>query len=468
MLAAEVPMTSTAHHGYGAGDDLQQPLSVAFLPLLGSLIFTGAAVLAICGLPRANSLTWAGVFGYAICYVLIAHSITMWAVCRGFRAQLDASAGPLIIGLWMAVAWLPLLWILVQEHSAWVAAVPPLIAGHGVVFLRRWLGTAELPDEPETRSLFAMREEPSLLSVVAAPALSALAFQAGIVLVILDQPFTAGLLMAAGAVYPVWRFPMRMKVSTGARRRSVAIGSFDVLLLTSIALIPFLRSVVLMGGLGGLLPHVAASGAAPAMKGAVEKPAASDYSGIILFVPAKPKEKLVPPPPMQHTALLGAHAKPLVIPFDGAYWYFKVPDPRPKPDARVVKGDPIKANVHSTDFRPLAMEAHQMLGSPIRMDCCTSMRVSIRNGDNRIGAIHVELILKEKGRSQSLGTEVLRSSVATQIPLDRAPVDETLSFPIPASVKAKKFDEIAVVIKAARERSRAGAKLAVQEFTLVP
>jgi hypothetical protein len=259
-----------------------------------------------------------------------------------------------------------------------------------------------------------------------------------------------------------------MQVTAGARRRSVAIGSFDVLLLTSIALIPFLRSVILMGGLGGLLPHVAATAHLPAMKGVIEKPAASDYSGIILFVPTKPKEKLVPPPLTQHTALLGAHAKPMVIPFDGAYWYFKWPDLRPKRDARVVKGDPIKANVHSTDFRILAMEAHQMLGSPIRMDCCSTMKVSIRNGDNRVGAINVELVLKDKGKPQSLGTEVLRSSVAAQIALDRAPVDETLSFPVPASMKGKKFDEIAVVIKAARERSRAGAKLAVQEFTLVP
>jgi hypothetical protein len=465
-------MTSTANNDYGVNEDRHQPLSTAFLPLLGSLLFTGAAVLAICGLPKTNSLTWTGVFGYAICYVLIAllaHSITMWAVCRGFRSQLDASAGPLIVSLWMAVAWLPLLWILVQEHSSWVAGVPPLITAHGVLFLRRWLGSSiEVHEQPTPKGLFEIREEPSLVSVVAAPASAAIALQMAILLLVLGHPRLSGLLMAAGTIYPAWRFPIRMQVTTRARRRGIAIGSFDVLLLTSIALIPFLRSVLLTGGLGGLFPHIAAPPSLSMPKGGFELPPLTDYSGIILFVPARPKEKLIPPPHAAPAELLGAHTKPLVIPFDGAYWYFKVPDLRPKADARVVKGDPIKANVHSTDFRPLAMEAHQMLGSSIRLDCCTAMKVSIRNGDNRIGQIDVELILKDKGKSQSLGTDFLRSSVPTQIPLDRAPVDETLTFQVPASLKGRKFDEIAVVIKASRERSRAGAKLAVQQFVLVP
>jgi len=107
------------------GDGAEQPLTSAIVPLAGSIVFTGVAVLSICGLPRTHSLTWFGVFGYAVCYVLIAllaHSIAMWAVCRGFQSQLEVSAGPLIVGLWMAVAWLPLLWLLIQEQSAWSRA----------------------------------------------------------------------------------------------------------------------------------------------------------------------------------------------------------------------------------------------------------------------------------------------------------------------------------------------------------
>jgi hypothetical protein len=452
------------------GGGVEHPLSSAALPLAGSLLFTGVAVLSICGLPRTHSLTWFGVFGYAICYVLIAllaHSIAMWAVCRGFQAQLEVSAGPLIVGLWMAVAWLPLLWLLVQEESAWVAGVPPLIFGHGVVFLRRWLGSRDVPEEVAARGLFEVREEPSLLRTVAPAALVAIAVQVGVVLVALGHPLAAGMLLAAGTVYPVWKLPIKMRVTAGARRRSVAIGTADVVLLTAIALIPFLRSVVLLGGLGGLLPHVAHGASAPVLKTGVERQAGSDYSGIILFVPAKPKDKLlVPTPP--HTAMLGALAKPRVIPFDGVYWYFKARDLSPKHDAHIVKGDPLTANVHSTDFSPLTMEAHQMLGSPLRMDCCSAIRVSIRNGDNRVGKISVAVVLKQKDNSQLLGVQALKSSVVPGIALDRPPVDEVLTFAIPASARGKQFDEIAVVIQGASERSRAGAKVSIQEFTLVP
>ena len=58
------------------------------------------------------------------------------------------------------------------------------------------------------------------------------------------------------------------------------------------------------------------------------------YSGVILMLPLKPPHELVPPVRADELHLAGALAKPIVIPFDGAYWYFKRPDARPKPDAR--------------------------------------------------------------------------------------------------------------------------------------
>jgi hypothetical protein len=98
-------MTSAAtNHALSEGTD--QPLRSAVVPLVGSLVFTGVAVLSICGLPRTHTLTWFGVFGYAVCYVLIAllaHAIAMWAVCRGLQDRMEVSTGPLIVGLWMVI-----------------------------------------------------------------------------------------------------------------------------------------------------------------------------------------------------------------------------------------------------------------------------------------------------------------------------------------------------------------------------
>jgi hypothetical protein len=162
----------------------------------------------------------------------------------------------------------------------------------------------------------------------------------------------------------------------------------------------------------------------------------------------------------------------MIIPFDGAYWYFKRPDQRPKADAPTVHGDPTKANIRSTDFQPLSMEAHQYLGSPIQMDCCNALRLAIQNADDRPGSIFIEILLKDttskESSTQSLGSLVVPSSEDRHIPLNRTPVKEVLSFSLPPSTRGKQFDEITVMIKPAKERARAGAHIAVQHFELVP
>src|ERR1700691_5272028 len=38
-----------------------------------------------------------------------------------------------------------------------------------------------------------------------------------------------------------------------------------------------------------------------------------------------------------------------MIPFDGAYWYFKWPDTRPAPNASVTQGDPVRKRIFRSD-----------------------------------------------------------------------------------------------------------------------
>ena len=186
----------------------------------------------------------------------------------------------------------------------------------------------------------------------------------------------------------------------------------------------------------------------------------SDYSGVILILPRKPHPDIVPPAPVTHTNLAGSRLKTVLIPFDGVYWYFKRPDLRPKPDARTVQGDPTKANVRSTDFQALSMEAHQSLGAPLSMNCCSALRVALQNADNRLGAISVEILLTNNASPQhpsteSLGTLAISSSEAQTISLTRPPINEVLTFPIPATAHGKEFNEITVRMKPSQERSRA-------------
>jgi hypothetical protein len=198
----------------------------------------------------------------------------------------------------------------------------------------------------------------------------------------------------------------------------------------------------------------------------------SDYSGVILTLPAKPHPRIEPPTPSDQINLSTALPKPVIIPFDGAYWYFKQPDTRPKADARIQQGDPIKANVRSTDRRPLSMEAHQMLPTPISVDCCHAMRIDLLNGDDRPGLIRVELLLKDTsvkhGASLLLGSVPIPSSQLQHIPLNRSPVPESLRFQMPATAHGRRFDEITVVIKPASDRALAGSKIAIQNFVLIP
>jgi hypothetical protein len=211
---------------------------------------------------------------------------------------------------------------------------------------------------------------------------------------------------------------------------------------------------------------------APASRPTPSLALGSDYSGVILTLPPKSHPRIEPPAPSDPTNFSTALPKPVIIPFDGAYWYFKQPDTRPRADARIQHGDPIKANVRSTDHRELAMEAHQMLPNPISGDCCHAMRIELLNGDARPGLIRIELLLRDtSGKPVSsllLGSMPIPSSQLQHIPLNRPPVPESLRFQMPATARGRHFDEITVIIKPSSDRALAGSKIAIQNFVLLP
>ncbi|RXH57483.1 hypothetical protein [Granulicella sibirica] len=451
----------------------QSPAAIA-VPLLASLIVTSAAAFLICTPPSARSLTWPTLLGHALLFVAIAaaaHALAVWLACRVFRDQIETPAVPLIAGLWMATAWLPLLALLFQEDSPWIVAVPPVIAIYATFFLRKWKPAPEPHLSHNVQSsLFDCREPPPFLRTVLPAVLTSIALEAGITLLVLGYSLPAGILIAAGAALSLWALPTKSRTEDKARKPSInalITESLTIIVLTAIALIPFLRQ-----GRFAILHAVHAKDNNPSVVHDA-KTTGSDYSGIILILPLKPHPDIVPPVPITRTNLASTRSKPVLIPFDGVYWYFKKPDLRPKPDARTVQGDPTKANVRSTDFQALSMEAHQSLGAPLSVSCCSALRVALQNADNRLGAIDVEILLTDKTSTknpsaESLGTLAIASSEAQTISLTRPPINEVLTFPIPASAHGKEFDEITVRIKPSKERSRAGAHIAIQHFELVP
>lgn len=198
----------------------------------------------------------------------------------------------------------------------------------------------------------------------------------------------------------------------------------------------------------------------------------TEYVGIILWPPPKKKTDIVPPAPRIHSFAIGHAAKPVVIPFDGPYWYFKAPSTRPSPRAYVAHGNSTDVTIRSSDWAPLLMQAHQNIGLHIDLNCCSEIDVAITNADIRPGTIALGLRLTDShspGKpSLTLTDRTILSSTTAQIPLNRTPVKEILRFPITRSETMHRFNEIDVLFHPAKERARGGVKASIQTFTLIP
>ena len=182
------------------------------------------------------------------------------------------------------------------------------------------------------------------------------------------------------------------------------------------------------GGGTSALAAGSQAGGGPQLRDPMAGRGGVDYVGVILWPPPKKKVDIVPPRPNAPVLGHGVGAKPLIIPFDGPYWYFKAPQSGPGPRAHETFGEPTKADVRSTNWMPLRMEAHQNLGLPIDLDCCREIDMKVTNADNRPGRIDVALVLTDTaspGRKQMmLGDAPVLSSLATRVAiLNRAPGD---------------------------------------------
>lgn len=196
------------------------------------------------------------------------------------------------------------------------------------------------------------------------------------------------------------------------------------------------------------------------------------YVSVILW-PKLPKDaRIVAPPPPARVTSVAHLSKPLVIPFEGVYWYLQSPAKTPGRNAHVTQGNPAKINIHSTDWHPLIMEAHQRLSSSIDSGCCRELDLSIVNADNRPGEIRIAVELIDSSahhaQSEDLGVRPVLSSMPPEFSLSRPPTSEVLKYPMPTNPAIHQFNEIEVVFLPSRERSLGGAQIAIRSFRLIP
>jgi hypothetical protein len=440
------------------GDTNPRPIA-DWTPPLAGLLAAGIVAHIASPTPRTHSLSWPGLIVTAVaCVAITALSAALVTVLGYPRPRRPHIRG--VIWRTSATAiWFPPFAFFLAERSAWT-----FVAGAALV--------ASL-----TRLLYFCRcAMGNALTQRGWKLYSALCIsvcgEIGIVSAYMRWTTAAALLLSVAVAILTWRLAAMSAPSPHSRQWLPALAA---VLLIAGGLTPYLKIHPHQGGGGSWSRPEHADPARPARS---EKHASSgfaqggDYAGVILWPEMPKRAPLVTPPAASRNPFAAARPKPLDIPFNGAYWYFQPPDKHPPPDSFVTHGNAAVTGFRSADHRPLAMEAHQNFGELIALSCCSRIQIAIANADRYPGTVSLELILTNTSvagqPSQSLGTEDVTSTPRWSPSRGQSPVEQTLSFPIPARSAIRQFDKVTIRFHLDTLRIDSGARIAIEKFVLIP
>jgi hypothetical protein len=400
-----------------------------------------------------------------------------------FRSVIRTSVSLVLFAIVSAVGWIwvPAIVLLSLLHSLIAVPVAAIAAVVMAISVRKSLpsldGTSSANlDTKEPRELFAaFLDTPSRATegwIIAACLYAGLFALHGHLLC------TGSFLVAVGAFLLTWQL-MSWAANARGNENRVRAGS-RLANATSIAVVVTM-ALLLLGfqrripgeGMSASARDRGPTGRRVAQQNGAEKSMREfrGYQRIILW-PAIEKKKLVAPV-LSKTPPSGFHTStPRVIRFDGSYWYSQPWAKSRGLKPHVERGSPLTVNVRAINYIPLIMEAHQSLASAVPLTCCREIRVTIENDDNAPGVISLGVLLTD---STSIGKPTLYLSqkmiVSTepgQFTVKSVPATEVLSFAVPGSAKIQQFDEITVFFFPDAERPNRGAKIAIQQFELIP
>jgi hypothetical protein len=198
------------------------------------------------------------------------------------------------------------------------------------------------------------------------------------------------------------------------------------------------------------------------------------YKSIILW-PIPPKKQPLTAP--QSGELLAPGSKrPLIIRFDGPYWYFQSPNKRPGPKAHQAHGDPLTLPIESNDSIPLVMEAHQNLGVAIPLSRCREIQVAIESEDNRVASIMLAMLLTDSsapgkpelylGQQPVIGSDADHAAASSSMGIRL--VRDVLHFAVPAHARIRSFDRITVMFLTDPGHALVGPMIHIDQFALLP
>jgi len=472
LLPSQGPSNLTAFAGRMVVAGLVNALTFAFL---------------ICHLPASNTPTVTSLLIRAVIYVAAA-SLAGLAGAHLYwtRSEIPAAAKPPLSFSLFARActagwvWVPSAVLLSREDSPASAVIAAFGAALIATRLRKIIpSVAGLPpqnppvNEPDEKELLA----DSLLTYtrdISGYAIAVCIYVAAYSL-ITRYFLNAGLPLALAAFWFAWKAtlePDDRRPNNWRDHLKLAVVVLMAVLVTFSTLLygvdHWSRANAVLGAVDG---HSSTNGSK--QKGRLSPSAFSlgGYESVILW-PVPPKKQFAAPLPPAISPFGDNRSKPLVIQFDGVYWYFQPPGQRPGPEAHQAHGSPTAVDIQANNFAPLTMEAHQNLAAAIRLARCRALQVEIENRDNRPGAIALGVLLANSATpaepSLYLGEQPILSTQSAHFAEKSSPRDEVLRFAIPANTKLRKFDEITVVVLPDIEHAQIGAKIAIRQFELIP
>jgi hypothetical protein len=455
---------------------------VRFLVMAGLVNALIVAVL-LCRLPASHHPSLMGLLFRAAAYVLLgalAGTAGAWAYWR--HAASSGARIPLPFRLFALLCaagwvWVPAIVLLAAQEAPVAAVVASLAAALLAVGLRRAIPVlTETPADSEDRELFAAtlrtprREAQGYV-------IAGCIYLAGFALNDREHLAASGLLALSAFLF-VWQLtqapPRPVHARFGNTRASLRLVriAFPAILVTLWALFDGVSYRNRLGESNTASAHGnSASASSPKPTYFDAATALDGYESIVLW-PEPPKKEIIAPVQLTPEPNDPHLTKPLVIRFNGAYWYFQPPSDKPGPHAHITHGSPLAVDIHSTTYIPLTMEAHQSLARPLRLGCCGAIEVEIENRDNRPGPLALALLLTDTASagkpSLYLGQQPILSSDPSRFVVKSAPVHETLRFAIPAHSSLKKFDELTLVVMSDPLRLDMGARIAIAQFELQP
>ena len=458
---------------------------------LAGLLIAGIVAFFLCPIPTLYS-SWTALLRAAVTnvmFVSLAGVIAVAVLCALISRARRFESDRLIVEISFAALWIAPLILFTRENSLWTIAIAVPFA----VVTTRLLLPPHYPTVTSSDRSILFSYEPDNLPLSgfnAKPYISfgaALCVQVGAFGVLAGYTTSGALLVGTG--FCIWtRSFANYAASTEdyprlpSRQSTRLVGAALAILFMAVGLFPYLRIAGGFGGRahsGGRRPGQSSQRSGypsrvrsqPAVE--IAGTTSDGNSGIVLWPVKQTYTKLVAPIPTRGSETFsGRRSNPLLIPFNGVYWFFKAPDLQPPRNSREAHASPETVNIRSTDRRPLSIEAHEHLGTLIDLDCCSKIQIAIRNADRYPETVSLELVLINTSLpnqpSESLGKAVVKSTQPWKIYEEQKPTSETLNFTIPTRPSLRRFDEMKIVFRLDRVRADAGAKIAIDHFVLIP